>query len=201
MAGRNVKVLDVMEEVEKDTVFYDESGGGVTFSGGEPFLQPTFLQSLLEASKDRGIHTAVETCGFVDTETLLRVSRFVDLFLYDLKVVDDEMHRRFTSVSNETIINNLRQLSQAHNHIIVRFPVIPGVNDCESSVCKIGELVSSLRIVREINLLPYHSLGTEKYNRLGMENRMSRIEPPSASSMNAIANKLERFVSFVKIGG
>jgi pyruvate formate lyase activating enzyme len=201
MAGRNVEVLDVMEEVARDTVFYDESEGGVTFSGGEPFLQHIFLQSLLEASKDRGIHTAVETCGFVDTETLLRISRFVDLFLYDLKVVDDEVHRKFTGVSNEVIINNVRQLSQAHDHIVVRFPVIPGVNDGESSVSQMGELVSSLRRVREIDLLPYHPLGTEKYSRLGMESRMPKIEPPSASSMDAIANKLEHFVSFVKIGG
>jgi pyruvate formate lyase activating enzyme len=199
MAGKTVKVSDVMKEVEKDNVFYDESGGGVTFSGGEPFMQPVFLRSLLEACTDRAIHTAVETCGFVSLETLLSTGPYVDLYLYDLKAVDDETHRRFTGASNRIILNNLRELSQIHNHIIVRFPVIPGANDDEGNVIHLGEFVSSLRSVKEIDVLPYHQHGIEKYKRLGMTNRMPKVEPPS--NMDAIVEKLEGFGLFVKVGG
>ena len=102
-----------MEEIEKDTVFYDESSGGVTFSGGEPFMQPIFLQTLLRLCKERRIQTAVETCGFIDTGILLNTSPYVDLYLYDLKVIDNEKHQRFTGVSNRVILENLRQLSRS----------------------------------------------------------------------------------------
>ena len=201
IAGKRVKVSDVMEEVEKDEIFYDESGGGVTFSGGEPFMQPIFLQSLLEACKERGIHTAVETCGFVNTETLIASRPYVDLYLYDLKVVDNGAHQRFTGVSNETILKNLGQLSHSHDHVIVRFPIIPGVNDNDENVLRLGEFVSSLRSVREIDVLPYHELGIEKYKRLGMTNRMPKVELLSSERVSEIVEKLEDFGLLVKIGG
>jgi pyruvate formate lyase activating enzyme len=201
IAGRHVSVSDVMGEVEKDTVFYDESRGGVTFSGGEPFMQPNFLHILLEACKEKGIHTAVETCGFVDTETLVASSPYVDLYLYDLKAIDNETHRKFTGVSNELILKNLRQLSQVHGHVIVRFPIIPSVNDDDANVLRLGKFVSSLGGVKEIDVLPYHKLGVEKYKRLGMVSRMSEIEPPSSSKMDGIVGKLESFGLTVKVGG
>ena len=201
IAGKWVKVSDVMEEVEKDTIFYDESGGGVTFSGGEPFMQPIFLHSLLEACKEKGIRTAVETCGFVNAETLMASRPYVGLYLYDLKVIDNETHRRFTGVSNEIILNNLRQLSQSHGNVIVRFPVIPGVNDDDVNVLRLGEFVSSLGSVKEIDVLPYHELGVEKYKRLGMMNRMPEVELPSSVKVSGIVKKLEGFGLFVKVGG
>jgi pyruvate formate lyase activating enzyme len=201
MAGRRLRVTDVMEEVEKDRIFYDESGGGVTFSGGEPFLQPIFLLRLLEACNDRGIHTAVETCGFVDYQTLLKSSPHVGLYLYDLKVIDSATHRKFTGVSNETILKNLQQLSQVHDHIIVRFPVIPGVNDDDANVARLGEFVSSLRSVKEVHVLPYHDLGVEKYRRFGMVNKMTRVEPPTARRIESTVRSLESFGLLVKVGG
>jgi pyruvate formate lyase activating enzyme len=201
IAGRQVSVSDVMGEVEKDTVFYEESGGGVTFSGGEPFMQLTFLQTLLAACKGKGIRTAVETCGFVNTETLMDSSTFVDLYLYDLKAIDDETHRKFTGVSNDLILRNLRQLSQVHDQVIVRFPIIPGVNDDDANVLRLGKFVSSLRGVKEIDVLPYHKLGIEKYKRLGMVSRMSETEPPSKTKMDGIVGKLESFGLTVKVGG
>jgi len=201
IAGKQVRVSDVMEEVEKDNIFYDESGGGATFSGGEPFMQPTFLQNLLEACKERRIHTAVETCGFVNAETLMASRPYVDLYLYDLKVIDNETHRRFTGVSNEIILNNLRQLSHTHDHVIVRFPIIPGVNDSDENVLRLGEFVSSLGSVKEIDVLPYHELGVEKYKRLGMINRMLGVELPSSVRVSGIVEKLEGFGLLVKVGG
>jgi len=201
IAGKGVKVSDVMEEVEKDVIFYDESGGGATFSGGEPFMQPIFLQNLLEACKEGGIHTAVETCGFVSAETLMASHPYVDLYLYDLKVIDNETHRRFTGVSNEIILENLRQLSHFHDQVIVRFPVIPGVNDDDANVLRLGNFVSSLGSVKEIDVLPYHELGVEKYKRLGMMNRMPKVELPSPVRMSGIVEKLEGFGLLVKVGG
>jgi len=201
MAGRRAGVSEVMSEIEKDTVFYDESGGGATFSGGEPFLQPVFLQSLLEACNDRRIHTAVETCGFVDRKTLLNSSPHVDLYLYDLKVIDNEIHRKFTGSSNEMILNNLRQLSQVHDHIIVRFPLIPGANDDDSNILRMGEFVSALGSVKEIDVLPYHEHGVEKYKRLGMVSMMRDVKAPSDSRINEVVEKLEGFGLMVKVGG
>ena len=201
IAGKQVRVSDVMTEVEKDNIFYDESGGGATFSGGEPFMQPIFLQNLLEACKERRIHTAVETCGFVNAETLRASYPYVDLYLYDLKVIDDETHRKFTGVSNEMILKNLRQLSHSHDHVIVRFPIIPGVNDDDENVLRLGEFVSSLGSVKEIDVLPYHELGLEKYKRLGMINRMPEVELPSSPRVSGIVEKLEGFGLLVKVGG
>jgi pyruvate formate lyase activating enzyme len=200
MAGREVTVVDLMEEIEKDTVFYDESEGGVTFSGGEPFMQPIFLRALLKLCKERKIHTAVETCGFVDTATLLATCPHVDLYLYDLKVVDKEKHQRLTGVSNKLILENLEQLSRSQNHIIIRFPLIPGVNNGED-VSQVGEYVSSLESVEEVDILPYHKLGLEKYTRLGMRYRMAGIEPLPSEEVTKIADRLRGFGLTVKVGG
>lgn len=201
IAGKKITVADLMVEIEKDTVFYDESGGGVTFSGGEPFTQPIFLQALLRLCKERKIHTAVETCGFVDSETLLSTSNYVDLYLFDLKVIDDERHQRFTGVSNRLILENLRQLSRSQDHITVRFPIIPGVNDDDGNVSRIGEFVSPLGNVEEVDVLPYHKLGIEKYKRLGMKYRMGEIQPPSKQDVARIAERLRNLGLKVKVGG
>lgn len=201
IAGKKIAVADLMVEIEKDTVFYDESHGGVTFSGGEPFMQPIFLQTLLRLCKKRKIHTAVETCGFVDSGTLLSTTPYVDLYLYDLKVIDDERHRRFTSVSNKVILENLRKLSRSHDHITIRFPVIPGVNDDNENVSEIGEFVLLLGNVEEVDILPYHKLGIEKYKRLGMKYRMAEIQPPSKEEVARIAERLRSLGLKVKVGG
>jgi pyruvate formate lyase activating enzyme len=201
MAGKRVTVGDVMELVEKDTVFYDESGGGITFSGGEPFTQPIFLQTLLRLCKEKRIRTAVETCGFVNSATLLGSSPYVDLYLYDLKVIDDERHRKFTGVSNKAILENLRLLSHSHNQVIVRFPVIPGVNDYDGNISQLGEFVSSLGSVKEIDILPYHELGIEKYKRFGIKRKMPEVQPLSAERVSEIAEMLGSFGLSVKVGG
>jgi len=200
IAGKRITVVDLMEQIEKDTVFYDESGGGVTFSGGEPLMQPIFLQTLLRVCKERKIHTALETCGFVDSGTLLTTCPYVDVYLYDLKVVDNEKHQRFTSAPNKVILENLDQLSRSHDRIIIRFPLIPGVNDDED-VSQVGEFVSSLGSVKEVDILPYHKLGIEKYTRLGMRYRMAGIEPLPSEEVGKIADRLRSYGLKVKVGG
>jgi pyruvate formate lyase activating enzyme len=201
MAGRRITVVDLMNDIEKDTLFYDESGGGVTFSGGEPFMQPAFLQTLLRLCKEKNIHTAVETCGFVDSASLLGTSNYVDLYLYDLKVIDDEKHERFTGVSNKLILNNLRQLSRIHDHITIRFPVIPGVNDDAENVSRIGKYTSVIGSVEEIDVLPYHKFGIEKYRRLGKKYRIAEIQPPSNEQVERVVEKLRSYGLRVKVGG
>jgi len=193
IAGKRITVADLVQEMEKDTIFYDESGGGVTFSGGEPFMQPVFLQTRLRICNERRIHTAVETCGFVDSETLLSTSPYVELYLYDLKVIDDEKHQSLTGVSNKRILENLRKLSGRHAHITIRFPVIPGVNDNERDVSQIGEFVSSMEKVERIDILPYHKLGIEKYERLGKSYRMAEMRPPTSEQITGIAERLRSF--------
>jgi len=201
IAGKEITVGDLMQEIEKDTIFYDESRGGITFSGGEPFMQPVFLQTLLGLCKERRIHTAVETCGFVDSATLLGTSPYVDLYLYDLKVIDDGKHQSLTGVSNKTILENLRKLSRSHGHITVRFPVIPGVNDSDQDISQFGEFVSSIEKVDGVDILPYHKLGMEKYKRLGGRYRMAEIQPPTSEEMTGIAETLKGFGLSVRIGG
>jgi len=194
-------VADVMKEIEKDTVFYDESGGGVTFSGGEPFMQPNFLQTLLKLCKDKKIHTTVETCGLTDPEALLSSSAYVDLYLYDLKIIDTQKHEKLTGMPNKRILENLRQLSDCHDRIIIRFPVIPRVNDDGQDVLQMGEFVSSIRNAEEIDILPYHKLGIDKYRRLGRKYKLMETCPPSDEDMSKIAEKLKSFGLRVKIGG
>lgn len=201
IAGKEVTVEEVLREIEKDIVFYDQSGGGASFSGGEPLLQYEFLEALLQECRKKNIHTVVDTTGFTSPQILERVSKFVDLFLFDLKTLDDEKHREFTGVSNGQILENLRHLADLGKEVIVRIPIIPGVNDDPSEIRASGSFVSSLGNVREIHLLPYHTTGLEKYHRLGMEYEMHDTLPPSADDLSVIVKELRNYVPSVCIGG
>jgi len=185
IAGRTMTVADVMSELVRDRVFFEESGGGVTFSGGEPFMQPAFLRSLLEACQDEGISTAVETCGMSDRQDLLGMVDKIDLFLYDVKLMDTTRHGEATGVGNETILTNLAALVAAHAHVIVRFPVIPGLNDDRENVGLMVSMMDCLGLHR-IDLLPYHRIGTDKYRRLGRPYQLADLQPPSAEAMENI---------------
>ncbi|HYF93036.1 MAG TPA: glycyl-radical enzyme activating protein [Symbiobacteriaceae bacterium] len=200
-AGRRVTAAEVMAEITKDLIFYEESGGGVTFSGGEPLMQPDFLCSLLEQCKKREIRTAVDTTGFARLSDLLRVGPHTDLFLYDVKLMDDAAHRKYTGVTNRIILENLRELARQHSNIIVRVPVIPGVNDTEENVTATAQFVADLPGVREINLLPYHKAGVQKYNRLGKPYELPDLEPPPDETMIRLAASIKHFGRPVKIGG
>ncbi len=202
VAGSMASIEQVVEEVEKDSIFYQESGGGVTFSGGEPLMQPGFLYGLLDQCRRREIHTAVDTTGYGDLDDLLTIASRTDLFLYDLKLMDDEEHRKYTGVSNQKILANLKALSQCHGGIIVRIPVIPGVNDGRDSLSRTGEFVSGLSGVREIDLLPFHKAGIDKYRRLAKAYSLPGTEPPESEAMEEMAKVLER-VSHkkIRIGG
>ncbi len=201
IAGKQVSVEEVMAEVLKDVVFFDQSGGGASFSGGEPFLQHEFLLALLQACRQKDIHTVVDTSGLTSPQVLDRVSEFVDLFLFDLKTLDDAKHRKYTGVSNAQILENLKRLAELKKQVIVRIPIVPGVNDDPDEIRESGAFVSSLGNVREIHLLPYHTTGVEKYRRLGMQYEMHDMVPPSADDLSMIVKELRNHVSSVCIGG
>lgn len=194
-------VDQVMAEVLTDVVFYDESGGGVTFSGGEPLLQNEFLLDLLRACKAHDLHTTVDTCGFASSETLNRVRPYVDLFLYDLKLMDVNLHRKVTGASNRLILDNLRQLAEYNHPVVLRVPVIPHINDDEENLRQIGALARRLPNIRQVDILAYHNLGTDKHKRLNRPNPMPETAPPSADGMAAIKCLLESFGLNVTIGG
>ena len=201
VVGREASVEEVMEVVRRDAVFYEESGGGVTFSGGEPTMQPVFLLELLRACKEEGFHTAVDTSGMTERESLLGIAEHVDLFLYDLKFMDDEAHRKYTGRSNALVLENLRALDEAGAKVIVRIPLIPGVNDDVDEVEKLGEFVSGLKGVREVCILPYHKAGTEKLGRLLIHREPFVCEPPADDKLEQVKGILERHGLKVRTGG
>jgi pyruvate formate lyase activating enzyme len=191
----------VMAEIERDVPFYDESGGGVTFSGGEPLAQPGFLLALLQACQEREIRTALDTCGFAPWETLDRVREHVDLFLYDLKLMDGDAHVKFTGVSNDLILRNLQALSRRGHDVVVRVPVILGINDDDETVRRIGTFAAALPHLQRVDLLPYHHAGAQKYHRLHKVYELLDARPPSDDRMAEIVQVLRGFGLHVKIGG
>ncbi len=201
LIGKKYSVEEVIKEIEKDRIFYQESNGGVTISGGEPLAQPKFLESLLKACKENGFHTALDTTGYGEQEVLLKISKYVDLFLYDLKIMDDKNHKYYTGVSNKIILDNLKALAANNNKIIIRVPIIPGINDDYENISKIGEYVAALKSVKDLNLIPYHQTGVKKYLRLNREYKLLNCTPPQEAKMIEIKNLLEEYGLEVKIGG
>ena len=190
IVGRRVGVSEVMDDVKRDNAFYDQSGGGVTISGGEPLAQPEFLRDLLAACRAWGLHTALDTCGFAPWRTLDSVRADVDLFLYDLKLLDDGRHRQYTGVSNVRVVDNLKRLSEEGHRIVLRVPIIPGVNDQKEDVQQLGTVAASLPSLERVDLLPYHRIGRDKYRRLGKLCPMPEVDPPSTQQIDEIARQL-----------
>ena len=169
--GRQVSVAEVMAEVLRDRPFYDTSGGGLTLSGGEPMSQPEFTLALLRAAKAEGIHCCVETCGLAPDGAFEQVWPHVDLFLFDVKETDELRHRAATGVSNATILANLKMLHDRGARLRLRLPLIPGLNDHEDHFTGIAALVETLARLEGVEVMPYHPLGRDKYERLGLTPR------------------------------
>ncbi len=187
LAGASLSVAEVMREVRADRIFQEESGGGVTFSGGEPFAQFPFLLALLEACRAEGMHTAIDTCGHAPREHVRAVAPFTDLFLYDLKLIDARRHRDVTGIPNAQLLANLRFLAQSGGALRLRVPVIPGVNDAAADVDALARFAASLDGVRGVDLLPFHRTGARKFARLGRAFPLADIVPPSAERLADIA--------------
>jgi len=199
--GREMSLAEVMAEIEKDLPFYDESGGGVTFSGGEPLLQPDFLAEALRACKAIGLHTAVDTSGHTGWKNLARVLPDADLFLYDLKLIDGARHRQFTGVPNDMILKNLRDLAAAGSQIIIRIPIIPGITDDRANLEGTARFLRELDSIHRVDLLPYHRIAAGKYARMGLSYSLPDTAPPSAERMGEIQELFQSYGFSVTSGG
>jgi pyruvate formate lyase activating enzyme len=198
IAGRPITVPDLLAEIDKDRVFFGESGG-VTFSGGEPLMQPDFLAEALAACRAWGVHTAVETAGFASRLAIQAVFR-ADLIFFDLKLHDAARHREATGVPNRIILDNFMQLATSHPAVRVRVPLVPGINDDADNLEAIGRLVASVGL-KEIDLLPYHTAGVARYARLGRTYPLAGVKPPSPEALAHARQRFERFGLTVQIGG
>ena len=198
--GSEWDVREVMAEIVRDLAFFDESGGGVTFSGGEPLWQDEFLLALLQACKAQEIHTAVDTCGAVSWETLDQVRPFVDLFLYDLKLVDNGRHKAATGAGNRLILENLSRLAAAGAAVQVRLALIPGINEDEQNLRDTAALVSALPGVQGLSLLPFHNTAQDKYGRLGLPYALGGADPPGAEQIEQAAALLRSYGLRVSVG-
>jgi len=190
IVGEGMTIASLLEEVEKDRPFYESSGGGVTFSGGEPLAQSEFISEALTVCSSRGIGTVVDTCGYAPWAAFEEVSPSTDLFLYDIKLMDDELHIRHTGVSNELVLDNLQRLSRTGADVIIRAVVIPGVTDLEENWSALRRYVGELPRRHRVELLPFHGIGSDKYPRLGRTGAAFDAERPARERMQEIASFL-----------
>ena len=200
--GRTISLKELMAIIERDTILYDTSGGGVTFSGGEPLFQPIFLLEAIKECKNRKIHVALDTSGYAHPEVFKSIAGNVDLFLYDLKLLDDFNHRRYTGVSNKFILENLAYLvkNRGGKDVIIRFPVVPQITDTDENIESLLGLLRLLDGLEEVDLLPFHDI-SEKYMRIGKKYLMPFHSAPSEEKLIHIKRKIEAIGLRVKIGG
>ncbi len=192
--GEKVTTEYVINEILKDKVFYDKSGGGVTVSGGEPLLQPEFTSEIFKKSKEAGVSTALETCGYADGDTFLKCIENVDFVLFDIKAVSNENHKKWTGASNEQILNNLYSLDKLQKQYILRLPIIPSLNDDDKHFKDVAQLYKSLKNCKGFEIMPYHSLGNYKYEALGREYALLDLADASKEQKMLWTEKLEYFI-------
>jgi pyruvate formate lyase activating enzyme len=197
--GREIDVDELMKEIKKDLIFYRNSNGGVTFSGGEPLVQTEFLDALLERCRAQDIHTAVDTCGYAPFKNFEKIMDKVDLFLYDLKMMNEEKHIKSTGASNKLILDNLKKLGKSGKKIYIRIPLIPDVSDSDENAQKTARLLRTIPGINRLNLLPYHKAGTQKYHNL--KRKTKNIQPIPEDKIEELQKIYQNFGFFVKIGG
>ncbi|MBQ3276413.1 MAG: glycyl-radical enzyme activating protein [Oscillospiraceae bacterium] len=200
MAGQTITVEEAFEEIEKDALFYKASKGGVTLSGGEPLMQIDFATALLKKCKENGIDTAIETTGYQKWEDIEKIAPYIDTFLYDIKLFDGEKHRRITGVHNDLILENAAKITAIGKTLVVRVPVIPGVNDDLENLRATVRFAASIRAAG-VNLLPYHRLGENKYGLLGRTYALKGLLPPETNKMRELLAELSDVKIPVSIGG
>jgi pyruvate formate lyase activating enzyme len=202
ISGKNETIESIMAEIEKEIIFFDQSGGGVTFSGGEPLFHHEYLLALLDACQQKDIHCTVDTSGFAKTEILLAVAEKTDLFLYDLKMMDEVRHKQYTGVSNQKILSNLITLAETGVEINIRIPLIKGVNDDEENILETAKFIADLAGNKKVvNILPYHNIAIPKYEKLGQDFNFEGMEEPTESEQRHIIDQFAAFGLEAKIGG
>ncbi len=201
MVGRSYSVAEVLAEIERDRLFHEQSGGGVTFSGGEPLQQWRFLIEVLRACGERDVHRAVDTTGFASPGVLLSVAEHTDVFLYDLKTMDPELHREATGVPLQPILDNLIRLVSTGGRVRIRIPLIPGINDSETNIDRTGAFLAELPRIDGVHLLPFHRPAKSKHARFGMPWRLKDDREISGERVEELSARLERYGLPVIIGG
>ena len=200
IAGEEMSVSEVLNIIRKDELFYKTSGGGVTFSGGEAMQQVDFLCEIAKASKSAGIHTCIETSGHAPWQSFQKLLPYIDLFLFDIKLMDDTKHKKYTGVSNELILNNFASLVAIGASVNTRLPIIPGVNDSDENIIDTISFLKKNGKNNHVSLLPYHRLGTSKYEKLGIPYGLIETMPPREEAMQHIASCFEKNGFSVTIG-
>jgi len=198
--GYEITSESLLKTIQGDTALFDESGGGVTFSGGEPLMQPEFLKETASACKSAHIHTALDTSGYVTQERLIELLSFIDLVLFDLKIIDDDLHRKYTGVSNESILENLRFVDEEKHNVWLRFPIIPGITNTARNMEEISAFLQSLKHINHIDILPYHDISRGKYKRFNKELKMHKTSLGQGEEYR-VKSAFEHLGFKVKIGG
>ena len=198
--GYEITSGSLLKTIQGDTAFFDESGGGVTFSGGEPLMQPDFLKEIASGCKAAHIHTALDTSGYITQDRLIELLPYIDLVLFDLKIIDDDLHRKYTGVSNKTILDNLRFLDDAEQEVWLRFPIIPGITNTNRNLEEISAFLQRLKHINRIDILSYHDISRGKYKRFNKELKMTETTLGEGEE-NRIRSTFENLGFTVKIGG
>lgn len=199
--GRWVTVDEVMKAIDKESVFYNESGGGVTLSGGEPLMHPEFVFGLLKACRAKGYHTAIDTCGHVQPEIMKDIANVTDLFLYDLKHPDFEEHKKYTGVDNNLVLQNLKLLGKLKKQVIIRIPVIPGVNNSTEVTNRMIAIIKESGHFKKVHLLPFHNMAGNKYERFRIENKLREQDNLEPQNLEPMKKQIEAEGFEVRIGG
>jgi pyruvate formate lyase activating enzyme len=213
MSGKLYGVEDLMRIIERERVHIEHSNGGVTFSGGEPLMHPEFLIKMLKACGEKGLHRAVDTCGFASTETLLEVAKHTDLFLFDLKLIDPVQHKKWTGVDNRLILKNLKVLAENGANINIRIPFIKNVNTGIEEIMGMAEFIAGLQLTKNrgletatpgsplVNLLPYHNIASGKYKKLELFYDSSAMDEPTSEDLKTAAEIFGKYGIEVEVGG
>jgi pyruvate formate lyase activating enzyme len=202
ISGKKMTADEIMAIIEKERIFFDQSGGGVTFSGGEPLLHPELLHQLLDECRQRKIHTAIDTAGNVRTQTLLEVAKKADIFLYDLKLMHPTLHKQWTKSSNSLILLNLEALAAAGATIIIRIPLVGGVNDSSENIAATARFITQLKgESKEVHLFPYHAIAQNKFMKLGRSHQVERLQEPDHETQERAISIFAEYGIMASVGG
>jgi len=202
MLGSNIPISELMKKIDNEAIFFDQSGGGVTFSGGEPLMHSDYLLKALKECGKRMYHRVVDTTAFASLDTLLKVADNCEMFLIDLKLIDSQKHKEFTGVSNDKILSNIRELAKTNCEILFRMPLIKGVNSDELNIMETAQFINSLEGNRNrINLLPYHKVAENKLVKMGKSEDFIEFESPSNDLINSIISVFKKYDINASVGG
>jgi len=191
VVGHDISLNELWAQIERDIPFHRQSGGGVTFSGGESLVQSDCVQALAEKCREQGVHTALDTCGYANWQVIEDLLPYIDLFLYDLKLMDDDRHQKYTGVSNRLVLQNLKDLSSSGSAIQIRMPLIAGINDDEDNIQQSVDFLANLPHIDSITLMPYHAIGRGKYEALGRSNPLPDAQPPDEIIIKHICDQFQ----------